>query len=59
MEEHGWQGVGGLDGGRPKGWWRKAMDRSERVLGVVRSSGIRLVDRRRARGSYPRQLGDG
>jgi hypothetical protein len=53
MAAHGWWGVGGLDGGRPKGWWRKAMDRLERVQGVVQSSGIRLADRRRARGSYP------
>jgi hypothetical protein len=35
------------------------MDRLERVLGVARSSRIWLADRRRARGSYPRWLGDG
>jgi hypothetical protein len=35
------------------------MDRSDRVLGVARSLGIRLADQRRARVSYLRWLGDG
>jgi hypothetical protein len=34
------------------------MDRSERVLGVARSSGIWLADRRRVEGSFPRWLSD-
>jgi hypothetical protein len=36
--------AGGLDGDRPKVRWRKAMDMSERVLGVARFSGIQLAD---------------
>jgi hypothetical protein len=48
---------GGVNCGRPKGWWRKVMDMSERVLGVVWSLGIQLADRRRARGSHPWWLG--
>jgi hypothetical protein len=51
--------AGGLDGGRPKGPRRKAMDKSERVLGVARSLGIPLAGRRRAKGSYPWWLSDG
>jgi hypothetical protein len=47
--------LGCLDGDRPKGQRRKAMERSERVLGVARSSGIRLVDRRRVGGSMVMQ----
>jgi hypothetical protein len=50
--------VEGLDGGRLKGRRRKAMDWSEMVLGVARSSGIQLADRRRTGGSYPWQLDD-
>jgi hypothetical protein len=52
-------GGGELEGGRSKGRRRKAMDRSERVLGVARSSGIWLDDRRRAGGSYSQQLDEG
>jgi hypothetical protein len=52
-------GGGGLNGGRPMGRRRKAMDRSERALGVARSSGIRLSDWRRAGGRYPWRLSDG
>jgi hypothetical protein len=52
-------GGGELDGGRSKGRRRKAMDRSERVPSVARSSGIWLDDRRRARGSYPQLLDEG
>jgi hypothetical protein len=48
---------GGVNCGRPKGWWRKVMDMSERVLGVVWSLGIQLADWRRARGSHPWWLG--
>jgi hypothetical protein len=50
---------GGLDGVRPKGRRKKVMDRLERVLGVARSSGVRLADQRRAGGSYQRRLDDG
>jgi hypothetical protein len=56
---HGWQEGGGLDGVRPKGRRKKVMDRLERVLGVARSSGVRLADQRRAGGSYQRRLDDG
>jgi hypothetical protein len=49
----------GLDGGRLKGRRRLARDRSERGAIVGRSSGSQLADRRRARGSCPRWLGDG
>jgi hypothetical protein len=52
-------GGGGLDGVRPKGRRKKVMDRLERVLGVTRSSGIRLANWRRAGCSYLRWLGNG
>jgi hypothetical protein len=49
----------GLDGGRPKGWWREVRDRSERGSVVGRSSGSQLAGQRRAGGSCQWWLGDG